>query len=110
MTSLPPGDQITATQLNRAFPGCIRAAREGRPQYVTRNGRPTVAIISAPQYAESVLDHGPLPGGERRLTLTEAKHGMGQAIQDVREYGCAIILTKRGAPAVALVPVERVAD
>ncbi|WKX69410.1 type II toxin-antitoxin system prevent-host-death family antitoxin [Streptomyces sp. XD-27] len=62
MNATPPvGDQITATDLNRAFPERIRAASEGRPQHVSRNGRPAVIIVSATQYAESVIESGPCP-------------------------------------------------
>ncbi|MEU4898248.1 type II toxin-antitoxin system prevent-host-death family antitoxin [Streptomyces sp. NPDC044780] len=107
MTSLPAGDQITATDLNRAFPKRIKSAIEGRPQHVSRNNRPAVIIISAAQYAENVIEGGALAGGEQRKTLTEAKNAMGQIIQDVRELRCAVLLTKRGALVAAAVPAER---
>ncbi|MGW3563597.1 type II toxin-antitoxin system prevent-host-death family antitoxin [Streptomyces sp. NPDC000941] len=108
-TPLPAGDRITATDLNRDFPQRIKSASEGRPQHISRNARPAVVIISATQYAESVIENGALSGGEQRLTLTKAKHTMGQIIQEVREQQRAALLTKRGALIAAVVPAERFA-
>ena len=105
--SLPPGDRITATELNREFPKRISEASGGCPQHVSRSGRPMVIIVSARQYAEHVIENGAPPGGEQRFTLTEAKHAMGAIVQDVREQRCAALLTKRGALVAAAVPAER---